>query len=212
MSIYLTERAAEALKKMLQEQQIDPDTMRLRVGIKGKTIDRQYVLDLDEVELPDDKVFQSRGLTVVCQEKDFGVLDETTIDYKDDAGATGFLVKVPEKEHITRGPDGAAASPPPEYEQVRQALYRVNDPEVGVNIIDLGLVLELKVEDRAVHIRMTLTTPACPLEEHIRGEIDQRVREMCPGVDSIGVTIVWQPKWTPDMMTPEGKNQLGWSR
>ena len=63
-----------------------------------------------------------------------------------------------------------------------------------------------------MQIRMTLTTPACPLEEHIRGEIDQRVRELCPGVDSIGVTIVWQPKWSPDLMTPEGKKQLGWSR
>lgn len=211
MSIQITQRAAEALNRVLAEQQIDPATMYLRVGIKGQTIDRQYMLDLDENKLPDDKVSQSHGFTVVCREKDFGVLDETTIDYKDSDGASGFVFNVPEKEHITRGQADQGA-PPPTYDQVRQALYKVNDPEVGVNIIDLGLVFDLEVEDRAVRIRMTLTTPACPLEEHIRGDINQRVREACPGVDSIGVTIVWQPKWSPDLMTPEGKKQLGWSR
>jgi metal-sulfur cluster biosynthetic enzyme/Fe-S cluster assembly iron-binding protein IscA len=212
MSIQLTVEAAEQLRKVIAEQNLSLSEMSLRVGFKGRATDRQYTLDLDENTRPDDRRFESNGVTVVCRAEDLPILDETTIDFKTVAGTPGgFTFNVPEKEHVTHGAD-SGEHPPPTQEQVRQALYKVDDPEVGVNIIDLGLVFDLELQGRDVRIRMTLTTPACPLEEHIRGEIDQRVREVCPGVDSIGVTIVWQPKWTPELMTPEGKKQLGWSR
>ena len=212
MSIQLTELAAGELRRVISEQEFNPEQMYLRVGIKGKGAQRQYTLDLEETAEPEDKIFESQGFNVACNSTDLAVLDETTIDFRrSNGGVAGFTFSVPEKEHTTHG-SGEFTGPPPTEAQVRQALYKVNDPEVGVNIIDLGLLLELVVKDRDVQIRMTLTTPACPLEEHIRGEIDQRVRELCPGVDTIGVKIVWQPKWSSDLMTPEGKKQLGWSR
>lgn len=212
MSIKLTEQAAEELRRIVADQKLDAAVMRLRVGTKGSAHQRQYTLDLDENARDDDRLFESQGFKVVCQEADLAVLDETTIDFRNVGGsASGFVFNVPEKQHVTKV-EGDHSVPPPAYGDVREALYKVDDPEVGVNIVDLGLVFELAVEDRAVNIRMTLTTPACPLEDHIRGEINERIREACPGVDSIGVTIVWQPKWTPDMMTEEGKRQLGWSR
>jgi iron-sulfur cluster assembly accessory protein len=212
MSIQLTEPAAEQLKRVIAEQDLDPAEMRLRVGFKGLATQRQYTLDLDENTRPDDRLFESHGVTIVCEERDLAILDETTIDYKNVGGsAGGFTFNVPEKEHVTHG-QVQGDHPPPTRELVTQALHKVNDPEVGVNIIDLGLVFELAVEERNVKMRMTLTTPACPLEEQIRAEIDSRVRELCPGVDAIGVTIVWSPKWSPDLMTPQGKKQLGWSR
>lgn len=212
MSIQLTELAANELRRVIAEQDIKPEQLHLRVGTRGTGANRQYTLDLDEVGGSDEAHFESRGFDVVCKNADLAVLDETTIDYRKVAGvAEGFTFNVPEKQHVTHGAD-SASHPPPTEEKVRQALYLVNDPEVGVNIIDLGLLFEMVVDGRNVRIRMTLTTPACPLEEHIRGEINQRVREICPGVDDIGITIVWEPKWSPDLMTPEGKKQLGWSR
>jgi len=212
MSIQLTELAASELHRVIAEQKLQADQVYLRVGTKGTGAQRQYTLDLQEAVEADDARFESRGFHVICGHADLPVLDETTIDFRQVAGGVGgFTFNVPEKQHVTHG--GASGDHPlPTEPQVRQALYQVNDPEVGVNIIDLGLLIELAVEQRNVRIRMTLTTPACPLEEHIRGEIDQRVREMCPGVDQIGITIVWEPKWSPDRMTPEGKRQLGWSR
>jgi metal-sulfur cluster biosynthetic enzyme/Fe-S cluster assembly iron-binding protein IscA len=212
MGIQLTELAASELRRVVAEQHLEAQQMYLRVGTRGTGAQRQYTLDLDENLEASDQVFESHGFKVTCSDADLPVLDETTIDFRQVGGAVGgFTFNVPEKQHVTRG-TGDPAQPPPTEPRVRQALYKVNDPEVGVNIIDLGLLFDLAVEGRDVRIRMTLTTPACPLEEHIRGEIDQRVRELCPGVDSIGVTIVWQPKWSPDLMTPEGKKQLGWSR
>lgn len=212
MSIQLTELAASELHRVVTEQNFEVNQIHLRVGIKGKGAQRQYTLDLDETTDGDDARFQSHGFVIVCSNADLAVLDETTIDFRKVAGSVGgFTFSVPEKQHVTHGADSGSHRPPTE-QLVRQALYKVNDPEVGVNIIDLGLLFELAVEDRNVRIRMTLTTPACPLEEHIRGDINQRVRELCPGVDAIGITVVWEPKWSPDLMTTEGKKQLGWSR
>lgn len=212
VGIQLTDLAAEELRRVVVEQKLDQSKLYLRLGTKGTGANRQYTLDLDETSEPDDKRFESHGFRVVCGGDDFAVLDETTVDFRQVAGTVGgFVFNVPEKQHVTHGTD-SAAHPKPTEELVRQALYKVDDPEVGVNIIDLGLLFEMAVEDRNVRIRMTLTTPACPLEEHIRGDINARIREACPGTDEIGVTIVWEPKWSPDLMTPEGKKQLGWSR
>jgi len=104
---------------------------------------------------------------------------------------------------------GGKASP----EALRGLLREVIDPEIGINIVDLGLVYDVGLSsDGVASIRMTLTTPGCPLG----GYIDDEIRNIlwgAPGVSDIDVRIVWDPQWDPDeMMSDWAKDQLGWRR
>ncbi len=93
---------------------------------------------------------------------------------------------------------------------VREALHEVIDPELGVNIVDLGLVYDVSVSDDCdVAIRMTLTTPGCPLGGYIEDEINGCLHRF-PSVRAISVDLVWEPPWQPSAMTDEAKRQLGW--
>jgi len=89
------------------------------------------------------------------------------------------------------------------------ALKHVLDPEIGVNIVDLGLVYEVKVENGDVYITMTMTTPGCPLHESISKGAEEAVRQL-PGVENVKVDLVWEPAWTPERMSDWARKQLGW--
>jgi FeS assembly SUF system protein len=92
---------------------------------------------------------------------------------------------------------------------VIDAICQVYDPEIPVNIYELGLVYDIDVDaDRVVRIRMTLTAPACPSAQVLPLEVERRVREV-PGVADARVEIVWEPPWSPDRMSEAAKLQLG---
>lgn len=94
-------------------------------------------------------------------------------------------------------------------EAIRQALYQVYDPELGVNIMDLGLVYDIEVsEEGFVNLTMTLTTPGCPMHEAIGDGVGAALQGI-PGLTGGEITLVWEPRWTPEMMTEEGRRQLG---
>jgi metal-sulfur cluster biosynthetic enzyme len=94
-------------------------------------------------------------------------------------------------------------------EQVKEALTNVYDPEIGMNVIELGLVYDIEVDDEDnVSIEMTLTSPGCPLGEILTQQVDHVLRAI--GAKSTRVDIVWSPPWTPDMMSEEAKEKLGW--
>ncbi|MBI4297798.1 MAG: DUF59 domain-containing protein [Chloroflexi bacterium] len=93
-------------------------------------------------------------------------------------------------------------------EQVFQALRRCYDPEIPLNIMDLGLVYEVKVEGDQVNITMTLTAPGCPLHATIARNVQREVEKVA-GVKQAQVEIVWQPPWTPERMSAEAKKKLG---
>jgi metal-sulfur cluster biosynthetic enzyme len=94
-------------------------------------------------------------------------------------------------------------------ETVQKALRGVKDPELNLNIIDLGLVYEIEVkEDQRVHIRMTLTSPGCPAGPEIVGDVKRTVEEL-EGVSGADVEIVWEPYWTPERMDPRIRAFLG---
>lgn len=97
-------------------------------------------------------------------------------------------------------------------DQVLDALREVIDPEIGVNVVDLGLVYSVNVQGKDVRIAMTMTTPACPLHEYISEAAKTAVRRHVPEVEKVDVEIVWDPPWSPAMMSDEAKRQLGWSR
>ena len=92
--------------------------------------------------------------------------------------------------------------------KVRKALKGVMDPELRINIVDLGLVYDVREKDGKVVVEMTLTSPGCPLA----GMIDSRGNEVVKkikGVKKVVVEIVWDPPWTSDMMSDEAKAELG---
>lgn len=96
----------------------------------------------------------------------------------------------------------------PLYDAVIDALKDIYDPEIPVNIYDLGLVYGVDVADDHVVVTMTLTTPNCPVAESMPGEIELRVGAV-PGVGSAEVALVWDPPWDPQKMSDEAKLELG---
>ena len=94
-------------------------------------------------------------------------------------------------------------------EIVRKALRQVKDPELGLNIIDIGLVYDVAVSaEGAVHVKMTLTSPGCPAGPEIMGDAKQTV-EALEGVTAVEVELVWEPYWTPEKMDPRVKAFMG---
>ena len=91
---------------------------------------------------------------------------------------------------------------------VRKALRQVKDPEIGLNIIDLGLVYDVEVDEGEVHVKMTLTSPGCPVGGQIMSEADGVVR-MLDGVTGVEVELVWEPFWTPERIDPKVRSFLG---
>jgi|SRR5690554_4526084 len=93
-------------------------------------------------------------------------------------------------------------------EQVSEALYDVFDPELGINIVDLGLVYGIDVDDNNnVLITMTLTTPGCPMHDSISTGIKNRIRYI-DGAGHVEVKVVWEPAWNPDKMSDRAKERL----
>ncbi len=94
-------------------------------------------------------------------------------------------------------------------ELVNELLMDVIDPELGVNIVDLGLVYDVKLSDREVEVVMTLTTPGCPLGGFIEDEIADCLAQ-APQIGRVKVTLVWEPPWDPEQMTDAAREELGW--
>ena len=94
-------------------------------------------------------------------------------------------------------------------DRVIEALRTVYDPEIPVNIFELGLIYKIDVDDQnAVHIDMTLTSPMCPVAETLPEEVKAKV-EALKGVNAAVVNVVWDPPWNPSMMTEEAQLELG---
>ncbi len=91
---------------------------------------------------------------------------------------------------------------------VLDSLRSVLDPELGINIVDLGLIYGVKVNGKKVTVKMTFTTPACPLLQYIVSEVEERVGKI-NGVEEVVVQLAWDPPWNPDKISAEGKKQLG---
>lgn len=93
-------------------------------------------------------------------------------------------------------------------EQIREYLRDVYDPELGVNIVDLGLVYDIIDEEDTIYIKMTLTTPGCPMHDTIVGGVHRVLQDHTD--KEIDVDLVWEPRWSPAMMSDMAKDQLGY--
>jgi metal-sulfur cluster biosynthetic enzyme len=95
-----------------------------------------------------------------------------------------------------------------DQEYVYDALRKCYDPEIPVNIVDLGLVYDVQIADGQVEVKMSLTTQGCGMGGYIANEAAERIRDL-PGVQEVNVEIVWDPPWDPSMISPAGRKTLG---
>ncbi len=108
-------------------------------------------------------------------------------------------------------PSAPATAPGDEVvsvDQAKLALRRVKDPELNLNIVDLGLVYDIRVDGPTVDVDMSLTSPGCPSGPEIMGEAEQQLRTL-PGVENVRMNLVWSPIWTPERIEPRVRAYLG---
>jgi metal-sulfur cluster biosynthetic enzyme len=98
----------------------------------------------------------------------------------------------------------------PDDEAVREALRQVDDPEAGMNIVELGLVYGVDVSEDAVRVDMTMTTAACPMTDMITDQARSVIAAIVPEGTTVDIRLVWDPPWTPDKMTGIAKEHFGW--
>ena len=101
--------------------------------------------------------------------------------------------------------------PMPDDDAVREALRQVDDPEAGMNIVDLGLVYGVDVMDGAVHVDLTMTTAACPMADMIVAQVNDVITAIVPVGTAVDVELVWDPPWTPDKMSGIAREHFGWT-
>lgn len=111
----------------------------------------------------------------------------------------------------TAEPTAATASPDAtglSADKARLVLRRVKDPELNLNIVDLGLIYDIQVEGPDVRVDMSLTSPGCPSGPEIMGEAEKELRTL-PGVGEVVVNLVWSPAWTPERIEPRVRAYMG---
>ena len=94
-------------------------------------------------------------------------------------------------------------------EQVDEVLKHCFDPEIPVNVLDLGLIYDVKMEEERVNVKMTLTAPGCGMGAMIAEDVRTKLMSL-PGVKDAKVELTFDPPWNPEMMSEEAKRQLGW--
>lgn len=122
----------------------------------------------------------------------------------DETPATPAPETVPPQAVGTPAPDGESIS----VDLVKLALRRVKDPEINLNIVDLGLIYEIRVDGRDVSVDMSLTSPGCPSGPEIMEEAERELRSI-PGVRESEVHLVWSPMWSPERIEPRVRAYLG---
>ncbi len=100
----------------------------------------------------------------------------------------------------------------PGEEEVRTVLRSIIDPEVGMNIVDLGLVYGVKILDNKLQVDLTMTTPACPMGELILDDAREILESLAPEGVEIDLNLVWDPPWSPDKMTEHARQHFGWGQ
>jgi metal-sulfur cluster biosynthetic enzyme len=117
-------------------------------------------------------------------------------------------VNTPTPTSTSVAAEAAATNGVVSVDQVKLALRRVKDPDLQLNIIDLGLVYGITVDGSTVKVDMTLTSPACPSGPELMTNAENEIKSL-PGVEKVEVNLVWMPFWTPEKMEPRVRAYLG---
>ncbi len=119
--------------------------------------------------------------------------------------ATSDAMADADNEVATSSGDGAAGIT---TDQARLVLRRVKDPELNLNIVDLGLIYDIHVDGPNVRIDMSLTSPGCPSGPEIMGEAEEQLKTI-PGIGQVEMNLVWSPPWTPERIEPRVRAYMG---
>ena len=111
-------------------------------------------------------------------------------------------------ETATPAPGAAAAFSEFSLEQAKLALRKVKDPDLGLNIVDLGLIYDVRVTENNVDVDMSLTSPGCPSGPEIMGDAERQLKAI-PGVGAVTINLVWSPFWSPDRIEPRVRAYMG---
>jgi uncharacterized protein (DUF2249 family) len=98
----------------------------------------------------------------------------------------------------------------PAVTDVLEVLAGIPDPELGIGIVDLGLIYDITLGEDSITIVMTMTTPACPLPALLREQIEEALHAQFPALRQIEIQLVWEPPWSPLLMSPKARAMLGW--
>ena len=129
--------------------------------------------------------------------------DRPTDSPAPDAAASGAPA-----EHASVTPGSGAAFSELTLEQVKLALRKVKDPDLNLNIVDLGLVYDVRLIGTDVEVDMSLTSPGCPSGPEIMGDAE-RILKALPGVGAVTINLVWTPFWSPDRIEPRVRAYMG---
>ncbi|HTT16914.1 MAG TPA: iron-sulfur cluster assembly protein [Thermoplasmata archaeon] len=213
----LTPAAREALAGALAGR-TDGFGVRLWVE-RGMRPHAQMMLDRPSVR---DVPVTVDGVPMLVDEASIAFLRDAEVRYRSDVQPAGFEVVGPFLPSRLAAPEGAAPSPGPSSApsdgphaaaegKVREALRNVYDPEIPMNVVDLGLIYGLAWgDDGALTVRMTMTSPGCPAVEELVREVE-KTAQGASGAPSVKVEIVWEPPWGPEKMTDFARRQFGYA-
>ncbi len=211
----ITENAIAALRKIRQEHEI-PEDYGVRIGIRRGFMTRpQFTIAFDIHASATDRIFEIDEFRFFIDPSILPRLHGVTVDYIERPDASGFTFQkdpsatLPTTEDEQRkkilitGGDEALIS------KIIQALKNCYDPEIPIDIYELGLIYEIHIDDsNNVTIKMTLTAPACPAAEILPADVERHVRSI-PEVQDVTVEIVFDPPWTKERISEVGKLELG---
>ncbi len=207
--IYVTERALAALRELRQLNHL-PDHYVVRLGVRFGPPPRRvpYTLGFDASSRPEDYLFPLGELRFVIDARSLFYLMGVTLDYTEGPTARGFLFQEPAHPQPAEGMP--AGSPQAELRaRIIEALKTCYDPEIPVNIWDLGLIYRIDIDEQHnVHITMTVTAPACPVADLLPQQVEEAVRQV-PGVGTVKVELTFEPPWHMGMMSEAARLQLG---
>jgi metal-sulfur cluster biosynthetic enzyme len=129
-------------------------------------------------------------------------------DHMTDANTDPERDITPEPMHAAETPESDDAPAAFSVDQARLVLRRVKDPELNLNIVDLGLIYDVTVVGNDVRVDMSLTSPGCPSGPEIMGEAEKELRTL-PGIGEAVVNLVWSPAWTPERIEPRVRAYMG---
>ncbi len=168
-----------------------------------------------------DEVVEAGGVKLLVDSGSRPFLDEAKVDYLVTPEGGGFSVTGPNTPGTPppvpaaaapRGKAEPGAPPPADFAAAATAaLKQVYDPEIPMNIVDLGLIYEASLDTGGrAHVRMTMTTPGCPVIDMLLDQVRGAVASI-PGVSEVDVEVVWDPPWNPERMSEFAKRQLGFA-
>ncbi|MEZ4703923.1 MAG: iron-sulfur cluster assembly protein [Bdellovibrionota bacterium] len=202
--IRYTEKAREKAKHFIESSNDNGAGIRIAITERNeKGFTYHFGLDPYSNEQDDDVIVRDGGFATRIDPESAKWLRGATVDWIAKDGKEGFSVLNPNSPIPDNTPEGLK-------KEIIDMLKTIYDPEIPVNIYDLGLIYDIKINEdsNVVDVVMTLTAPNCPAAEQLPHDVKVKT-ESVPGVKKAKVEITWEPAWTPDQMSDEAKLELG---